>query len=137
MKMNAMPMGPGKAREFRDRLSARREVLLQEIGAALQAIGKGTAQDFTSQVQDMSDTSLAAMLTDMNLADMHRDIQELLDLDAALARIRAGTFGTCTDCGDVIPMLRLNAYPTAKRCRPCQEAHEKWRDAAHQKSSIS
>lgn len=45
---------------------------------------------------------------------------ELGDIDAALDRIRAGTYGCCTDCGVIIPPARLNAYPTAKRCIDCQ-----------------
>ena len=126
--MNAMPFGPGESRELQVRLSARREILREEINEALQDIGPGGGADLSGQVHDLKDTSLAGMLTDMRLADMHRDIQELLDLDAALRRMQAGTYGVCTDCGEPIPLSRLDAYPTAKRCRPCQETHEKQRD---------
>ena len=45
---------------------------------------------------------------------------ELADMDAALERIRLGTYGTCTDCGVTVPDDRLRAYPTAKRCITCQ-----------------
>jgi DnaK suppressor protein len=49
---------------------------------------------------------------------------ELGDIDAALDRIQAGTYGTCSDCGITISAARLNAYPTAKRCIDCQSLAE-------------
>lgn len=52
---------------------------------------------------------------------------ELGDIDAALKRIQAGTYGQCTDCGVTIAPERLNAYPTAKRCLDCQTVAERRR----------
>ena len=52
---------------------------------------------------------------------------ELGDIEAALERIQAGTYGHCTDCGVSIPPARLSAYPTAKRCIACQSAAEQHR----------
>jgi DnaK suppressor protein len=53
------------------------------------------------------------------------EIAELDALDAALARIEAGTYGECTDCGVNIPAARLHATPEAPRCIHCQEKFEK------------
>jgi RNA polymerase-binding transcription factor DksA len=33
----------------------------------------------------------------------------------------------CVDCGASVGYERLEAYPTAKRCLACQQAHEKTR----------
>jgi DnaK suppressor protein len=44
---------------------------------------------------------------------------ELTAIDAALARVEAGTFGTCAACGGVIPPERLEARPTTDRCVAC------------------
>ncbi|PUE58115.1 conjugal transfer protein TraR [Limnohabitans sp. 2KL-17] len=52
---------------------------------------------------------------------------ELGDIEAALERIQAGTFGLCTDCGVTVPANRLTAYPTAKRCIDCQTLVEQRR----------
>ena len=46
-------------------------------------------------------------------------------IDAALARIEAGTYGDCVGCGVHIPKARLQATPEALRCIPCQEQFEK------------
>lgn len=54
-----------------------------------------------------------------------RETAELGALDAALARIRAGEYGLCVDCGAHIPARRLDATPEASRCIPCQETTEK------------
>ena len=41
---------------------------------------------------------------------------ELQEVDDALARIEAGTYGTCTSCGKKIPVERLEAVPWTKLC---------------------
>lgn len=54
-----------------------------------------------------------------------RETAELADIDAALARIEAGSYGLCTACGVVIPAARLDASPEAERCIACQEKAER------------
>ena len=44
------------------------------------------------------------------------------EIDAALARIDAGTYGSCTQCGAAIPEERLELRPFAGRCVRCIEA---------------
>lgn len=46
------------------------------------------------------------------------------DIEAALARIEAGTYGRCVDCGKQIPDERLEARPEAARCIEDQEKHD-------------
>ena len=55
---------------------------------------------------------------------------ELADVDNALERIATGGFGVCIDCGTGVPLARLKAYPTAKRCVQCQTAYERQRTTA-------
>ncbi|MGO4813493.1 TraR/DksA family transcriptional regulator [Cupriavidus sp. 2MCAB6] len=49
---------------------------------------------------------------------------ELADIAAARARIGKLRYGACQDCGEPIPFPRLQAYPTARRCTPCQRKQE-------------
>lgn len=44
---------------------------------------------------------------------------DLVNIKAALARIDAGTYGECDDCGSTIQRARLRAYPMATRCIDC------------------
>ena len=43
----------------------------------------------------------------------------LVEIDAALARVDAGTYGVCERCGVAIPAGRLEARPVARLCVPC------------------
>ncbi|MGY4643787.1 TraR/DksA family transcriptional regulator [Cellulomonas sp. URHB0016] len=45
--------------------------------------------------------------------------RRLAEVDAALERLEAGTYGTCARCGGRIPPARLEARPTATRCVAC------------------
>ncbi|MCX8998499.1 TraR/DksA C4-type zinc finger protein [Rhizobiaceae bacterium BDR2-2] len=45
--------------------------------------------------------------------------EELKAIDAALDRIAAGTFGTCTRCGKPISAERLDAVPYTPFCQTC------------------
>ena len=41
-------------------------------------------------------------------------------IDAALARVDAGTYGQCESCGNTIPEARLEALPEATLCVACK-----------------
>ena len=46
-------------------------------------------------------------------------LMEIKMIQAAVARIRAGTFGICVNCGEDISEERLETVPHAARCRQC------------------
>ena len=50
--------------------------------------------------------------------------RELMMIDAAFARMEQGTYGECVDCGQDIPLLRLEALPFAIRCEDDQRQQE-------------
>jgi DnaK suppressor protein len=53
--------------------------------------------------------------------------QQLAEVLDALHRIDDGTYGTCTDCGKMVPEGRLEAKPEAARCVACQGKRDKLR----------
>jgi DnaK suppressor protein len=57
---------------------------------------------------------VAALLAD---AEIH-----LMDLDRALAKLAAGTYGRCEVCGAEIPQGRLEALPATRTCISCATA---------------
>lgn len=109
---------------FDHSLRARLHVLRAQIHEALLRADTETYGELAGQVHDAEDQSLADLLTDVNLAEISRAVQEVRDIDAARLRISHRTYGSCIDCGDAIDRKRLEAYPTAKRCLTCQRAHE-------------
>jgi len=55
-----------------------------------------------------------------DLALREKDQQHFEAVEAALARLDAGTFGTCIRCGSPIAPERLEALPWAAHCIECQ-----------------
>lgn len=45
---------------------------------------------------------------------------QLANVDQALGKIDAGTYGICEDCGKAIPEARLEARPESVRCVECK-----------------
>jgi DnaK suppressor protein len=83
-----------------------------------------------SNVADSAELSIADVIGDVYLAEIERDVDELRDVESALARINAGTFGICIDCAQAVDPMRLEFNPHAARCLHCQENTEH----AHQRA---
>jgi RNA polymerase-binding protein DksA len=107
------------------RLRERFEALREEVRQDLLRSDDDRAAGLADRVRDLEDESLATLIVDLDLADTDRDLEELQDVEAALARLREGTYGRCLRCGEPIGYERLTAWPTAKRCRTCQVLQEK------------
>jgi DnaK suppressor protein len=45
-------------------------------------------------------------------------------VEAALGRLQAGTYESCSECGGRIPLPRLRALPFTDTCRDCQERRD-------------
>jgi DnaK suppressor protein len=51
---------------------------------------------------------------------LHQNAKNLLDqAEEALVRIDEGTYGICAECGNAIPVARLEALPHTKFCVTC------------------
>ncbi|NEK86649.1 conjugal transfer protein TraR [Blastococcus saxobsidens] len=64
-------------------------------------------------------TSVPDPVAQHRSADLQRTIEQI---DAALARIDAGTYGRCTGCQAEIPEERLELRPFAGTCVSCTSA---------------
>jgi RNA polymerase-binding protein DksA len=51
-------------------------------------------------------------------------VDDMQQVERALERLAAGTYGLCDDCGQPIPPKRLEARPTATLCVSCQSQRE-------------
>ena len=88
---------------------------------------------------DTEDGELSSAAGDQHLADhasemFDREVDESLEdnaelivreIDDALERIDAGTYGICVRCGQPIPEERLAAVPYAVLCVPCKREEER------------
>jgi RNA polymerase-binding protein DksA len=89
--------------------------LLADVEETIQAPGQ-----MTYGSQAAAATQVFEQQRDLALRD--RANQHLELVDAALARLDAGTFGRCLRCGQPIPDGRLEALPWAAHCIDCQSA---------------
>jgi DnaK suppressor protein len=48
-------------------------------------------------------------------------VQHLAEIDAAMKRLEAGSYGLCEVCGEPIAPGRLEARPTARTCIACAQ----------------
>jgi RNA polymerase-binding protein DksA len=112
-----------------------RKVLLEERTRVEEAIRylkeehPGTIDDEVEEVSGTADNHLAETAT----VTLDREIDYTLEensgevlnaIDAALKRIEAGTYGTCTRCGKEIPEERLEARPWSALCIEDQRKEE-------------
>ncbi len=74
-----------------------------------------------SNVADSAELSIADVIGDLYLAEIERDVRELREVESALKRITAGTYGSCIDCAQPVDPMRLELNPHAARCLRCQE----------------
>lgn len=113
-------MDEATARELGAQLETERVRLLGEIGVAIVApepMTYGSQAAAASQVFDQQ--------RDLALRD--RAIGQLAQVEAALGRLEAGTFGTCVRCLREIAPARLEALPWAAHCIDCQSALDRGR----------
>jgi DnaK suppressor protein len=118
-------MKPDQLDALRQRLLNHRDELMARI--AQQRGGQvGRVQAAVDQFNHSEDAH-AQNMTERDLAfaiDEHESA-ELNGVQAALVRIREGSYGDCVDCGQSITLPRLQANPEAERCLPCQTRWEK------------
>ena len=111
-----------------------RSALLEERARVLHAIeylheeSPGSISDATDEMtqdQHLAETATVTFDREMNYTLEENSEHVLSAIDAALARIEEGTFGTCRTCGSEIPQERLEAIPYATQCIDCRRRDER------------
>lgn len=103
------------------RLRAERARRLAQAAALQHAFDGLVASSADSNADDEHDPEGATIAFERSqlasqLAQAQDDVREV---DDALRRQRAGTYGTCQICGGTITAERLEARPTAAACIAC------------------
>lgn len=121
-----MALNESQLSRLRRTLDQAHESLLEQVRDALERSEDHQYVEIVGRVPvDTGEEAAGDALADIKLAMIDRYVNEIRDIDAALQRIQAGSFGICADCGQPVAFDRLLAYPTAKRCVICQGQREK------------
>jgi len=78
----------------------------------------GEVLDSADLASDSYDKDVANSLSETERA-------RLVAVEAALDRVKHGSYGMCESCGKPIPLARLKVLPFAKLCVQCQQDEEK------------
>jgi DnaK suppressor protein len=109
---------------YRQQLLGLRSALLAQI-ADQRGGSRGRADVAADHFMNAEDShAQVTSQRDVEFAINEHETAELAELELALLRLEAGTYGVCIDCAAVIPAARLKAKPEAQRCLPCQEKME-------------
>lgn len=120
--------------ELESLLLQRRQELQAQIDPQLHRSDDPKALVLTAQEVAEDNAAVADVLNDTDLAQLELDLAEVVEIDAAMGRIKAGTYGTCTACEEPIPIARLRALPSAHFCIDCQAKSEQRQGFPHNAS---
>lgn len=110
---------------FKEKLLALRARLrgdFQQMADAALHQNRETTDHRNGMPIHMADLGTDAYEQEFTLSLMQSEEDTLTAIEEALQRIEAGTYGTCTECGEAIKKTRLNALPFTGLCIRCAEA---------------
>jgi len=105
---------------IRAHLTARRN----EILALYKSDLRNGQESNDSPTEDIVDRANNAYSRELNFSISDAERARLFEVEEALARLDAGTYGRCAQCGQPLAGPRLQAVPWAKLCIHCQELAE-------------
>jgi DnaK suppressor protein len=105
---------------YKKKLQTRRDELARTITRTEE---EGRAADDDPTV-DLADKAANSYTKEFLFGQTNTDRAILQLVDQALARIRTGNYGTCTECEEELQQKRLEAVPWARYCVSCAEKHE-------------
>ena len=99
-----------------DELTSRRSQLQVELDRLTEPPEEGASVGFGKRVGDGTTEAVERLATTATARAISNSIKEI---DVALAKVEAGTYGTCDSCGSEIGEARLEARPSASLCVDC------------------
>jgi DnaK suppressor protein len=107
----------------RRELEARRDAYLADVdnstAAALELTEDGANQDMADE-DGFGEGDTLNVERDRLLRVAGEARAKVAEIDAALERVEAGTYGLCEACGKPIPHARLEVVPEATLCVTCK-----------------
>jgi DnaK suppressor protein len=107
--------------DYRKRLEEEKARLVHAVGFLVKENPGSISEELGELAEGGTDNHLADTATAMYDRELDDGLEEgaretLVEIDAALQRIDAGTYGSCEVCGKPIGAERLSAIPWARLC---------------------
>ena len=103
--------------EIREVLLAKHRELSARLDKLKQDLRSGRSADSQEQAQELETAEVVDALGNETRLELGK-------ITKALEQMKSGDYGVCVDCGESIPMARLQAQPFADRCIRCATALE-------------
>ncbi|MCG8491202.1 MAG: TraR/DksA family transcriptional regulator [Sneathiellales bacterium] len=97
---------------IKEELVSRHKLLEDRVAEMENTLRQEHSSNFSEQAMEREDEEVMERLE-------KEALDELGAIEAALGRLKAGTYGICTVCGDDIGEKRLKILPYASRCINC------------------
>ena len=112
---------------LQQRLSERRRELLAALHGEYGDLAGARPPEALGPESHPDETASRKAGDELRAALARHGFHELQQIDGALARIAAGLYGACVECGEPIGYERLAAASYTARCVSCQTAFERHR----------
>jgi DnaK suppressor protein len=111
--------------QIRQQLAGEAAELAAEIQRAESEIADRLGDAVSDAGDDQADVGAKAYEREHELALTYKARELLVQTERALARIEAGTYGSCESCGEPIGKARLQVFPRATLCVRCKQREER------------
>ncbi len=111
---------------LRKRLIKRRDEILRQV-AKTASDRVGLEERAIERLDEAQREDLTRILDKLD----QRGREEIEEIDLALGRMGAGTYGVCELCRKSITIKRLEIMPATRLCRTCAQKYEKAQKARH------
>ena len=100
--------------QIRARLMQQKAELQKRVTSIHEHARDPLEQDSAEQAAQLGNVAVVSALES-------EAFMQIAQIDAALQRLEAGTYGTCVTCGEPISEGRLKVRPAATQCLECAE----------------
>ena len=96
---------------FEQMLTTEKEDIIKNVNSLKKEVNSLVVEDEVGDLEDMAELQIDNTIDQTQLKRLETELSEVND---AISRIHAGTYGICEKTGEKIPIARLLANPTAK-----------------------
>jgi RNA polymerase-binding protein DksA len=100
--------------EIRESLLQHKAELQKRVSTIHEHARDPLEQDSAEQAAQLGNVAVVSALES-------EAVQQIAEIEAALQRLDAGTYGVCVSCGEPVGEGRLRVRPAATQCRDCAE----------------